>query len=181
MTKKSNKGAWNEIDGGACFAIPMTLIRHQNFRRLSPHANKLLFDLGTQYTGFNNGYLCCSWSLMKSMGWKSSNTLRRAMLELEHYRIIVRTQQGGLNKANLHALTFRKIDEKKNHDLERPPSIKPLDSWKHDGLVDFKMPEPKRRKQRNNARVAPTDKKMPVQTLHNPCATGAQVSAPLVQ
>ncbi|MEZ5461087.1 hypothetical protein [Dokdonella sp.] len=146
MTRKKDKGQWKELDGGASFAIPLTLIRHLNFRRLSPHSNKLVLDLGTQYTGFNNGYLCCSWSLMKDMGWNSSNTLRAAMLELEHYRIIVRTQQGGLNKPNLFAFTFRKIDEKRGHDLEIRPTLTPSNAWKRDGIPDFQLPEPKRRR-----------------------------------
>jgi len=148
MGRNKKASAWGEIDGGAAFVIPMTMLRHKNCTRLSAHANKLILDLARQYSGFNNGYLCASWSLMKAAGWKSSHTLQKATLEAEHYRIIVRTQQGGLNRPNLHALTWRKIDEKPGKPLEMRPTLKPLDSWKHDGIDDFRMPAPKARRRR---------------------------------
>lgn len=146
MGRRKDKSAWSELDGGASFALPLTLIRHRNFRRLSAHACKLLFDLGTQYTGYNNGYLCCSWTLMKDMGWNSTHTLRAAMLELEHYRIILRTQQGGRNRPHLHAFSFRKVDEKKGQELFVGPTLTPSNAWKHEALPDFQLPDSKRRK-----------------------------------
>lgn len=126
--KKENR--WDDIDGGSAFVIPYTLLRHPNFTRLSPFANKLLMDLARQYTGFNNGYLCSAWALMQGCGWCSDNTVRHAMRELEHYGIIVRTQHGGRNKPNLHALTWRRIDHKKEKWLEVPQSTTPGNEWK---------------------------------------------------
>lgn len=130
MARRKKDSRWNDIDGGSAFVIPYTLLRHDNFRRLSPFAMKLLMDLARQYTGFNNGYLCCAWALMKDERWRSETTVRAAMLELEHYRLIVRTRQGGKNLANLHALTWRRIDEKDDAQLELSPTTKPPDSWK---------------------------------------------------
>lgn len=153
MARKKKDNGWNEIDGGMAFVIPYTLLRHRNFIRLSAYAHKLLLDLGRQYTGFNNGYLCASWSLMKDAGWRSSHTVQRAMLELEHYRIIVRTQQGGLNRPNLHALTWRSINEKPGKPLEMRPT-KPPDTWKHDDIPDFVMPAKRNRKRRPALKVA---------------------------
>ena len=81
MAKKTNKDkGWKEIDGGYAFVIPYTLLRHPNFTRIGPFTCKLILDLGKQYTGFNNGYLCASWSLMKQHGWRAPNTLRKAVL-----------------------------------------------------------------------------------------------------
>ncbi|MEN1927607.1 hypothetical protein WCE37_01140 [Luteimonas sp. MJ250] len=128
--KKDNR--WNDIDGGAAFVMPLTLLRHPNFTRLSPWAVKLVIDLARQYTGFNNGYLCASRTLMKECGWRSSAQLHNAMAELEHYRIIVRTRQGGRNRASLHALTWRRIDDKPNNPLDVGPAIRPTDEWKED-------------------------------------------------
>lgn len=110
--------------------VPLTLLRHDNFTRLSPWANKLVLDLARQYTGFNNGYLCASRTLMGKCGWRSSNTLQRAVAELEHYGIVMRTQQGGRNRPTLHALTWRRIDEKPGKPLDVRPTPKPLDLWK---------------------------------------------------
>lgn len=150
--KKDNR--WNDIDGGHAFLIPVSLLRHPNFTRLSPYALKLIMDLARQYSGFNNGYLCASWALMKDAGWNSSHTLRKATLEAEHYKLIVRTQQGGLNKPNLHGFTWRRIDERKEKHLEVRPTMTPSDAWKIEQSL-FVMPAPKpRRKRREQARKA---------------------------
>jgi hypothetical protein len=123
---------WNDIDGGSAFVIPYTTLRSPNFRRLTPYGHKLILDLACQYTGFNNGYLCASWSLMKDVGWGSPATLSKAVNECEHYGLLIRTQQGGLNKPNLHAFTWRRIDEIRGRPLDIGPSFKPMDSWKED-------------------------------------------------
>jgi hypothetical protein len=127
-TKKPNK--WDEIHGGMAFVIPVSMLRHHNFKRLSPWGLKLLLDLGRQYTGFNNGYLCASRSLMtKETGWNSTHTLHNAVRELEHYGLIVCTRHGGRNKAALHALTWRSVDGKTDNPLEVPSTGKPSDAW----------------------------------------------------
>lgn len=130
MPRKAKDNRWGDIDGGSAFVVPYTLLRHPNFTRLSPFAMKLLMDLARQYTGFNNGYLCTSWKLLRHQGWKSENTLRAAMRELEHYRLIERTQQGGKNLANLHALTWRRIDRRDHQPLAIGPTQNPNNLWK---------------------------------------------------
>lgn len=135
MARKRKDNRWDDIDGGAGFVIPYTLLRHPNFTRLSPFGNKLIMDLSRQYTGYNNGYLCTSWALMKEAGWRSEDTVRNTMQELEHYRLIERTQQGGRNKPNLHALTWRRIDEKKDQHLDVSPTTKPSHAWKEEQPV----------------------------------------------
>lgn len=132
MARKRKDNRWSDIDGGAAFVVPYTLLRHPNFVRLSGYGHKLLMDLARQYTGFNNGYLCTSWALMCEAGWNSENTVRAAMLELEHYRLIERTRQGGRHKANLHAFTWRRIDAKTDDPLDVSPTPKPSDAWKED-------------------------------------------------
>jgi len=127
--KKGRDNRWRDVDGGSAFIIPHTLLRHPNFRRLSPFAHKLLHDLAAQYSGFNNGYLCASFSIMEEHGW-CKETLWRTVRELEHYNLIVRTQQGGKHKPNLHAFTWCRIDEKKDKPLEVAPTMKPGNEWK---------------------------------------------------
>jgi hypothetical protein len=146
--KKDNR--WDDIDGGSAFMVPLTLLRHDNFARLSPWVTKLVFDLARQYTGFNNGYLCASRSLMAQCGWRSSNTLHRAVAELEHYRILTRTQQGGTNRPTLHALTWRRIDDKPGKPLDERPTIRPTDLWK-----EVQPPFVRTRGERKTKRRAP--------------------------
>lgn len=132
MSRSKAKSRWSDIDGGSAFVIPYTLLRHANFARLSPHGNKLVMDMARQYTGFNNGYLCASMSLMRECGWASAETLYVAIRECEHYGLIERTQQGGRNRPNLHALSWRRIDEPnaKRTPLDVSPTMKPSDAWK---------------------------------------------------
>lgn len=130
MRKRTKDNRFKDIDGKAAFALPLTLIRHENWTRLTPYANKLIMDLGAQYTGFNNGYLCASWTLMQERGWRSSLTLYKAELECEYYGLIYRTQHGGLHKPNLYAFTWRRIDEKPDRPLEIAPTSRPSDAWK---------------------------------------------------
>lgn len=153
MTRKRDS-RWQDIDGGSAFVIPYTLLRHDNYVRLSAYGNKLIADLARQYTGFNNGYLCASWSLMKTCGWKSIHTLRTAVLECEHYRLIVRTQQGGRNKPNLHGFTWRRIDEKKNGQaLDMLPTLQPNNAWK-DEQPQFQRTLGKRKPKRKEKKTS---------------------------
>jgi len=93
--------------------IPYRILIHPNFARISPHAVKLLVDIGMQYMGANNGDLCATWSAMVKRGWRSKETLSDAIQELEAYGLIVLTQQGGRNKPNLYALSWLLVDKSK--------------------------------------------------------------------
>ncbi|HET8555481.1 MAG TPA: hypothetical protein VFL78_11705 [Rhodanobacteraceae bacterium] len=143
MSRKKKENRFDDIDGKAAFIIPLTLLRHPNWINLSPHGNKLIMDLGRQFTGYNNGYLCASWAIMQDHGWNSPTTLHKAMLECEHYGLIVRTQHGSLNKPNLHAFTWRRIDEKPGQPLEMTPTDRPTNAWK-DPRVKFVYEKPER-------------------------------------
>lgn len=151
MARRKKDSRWKDIDGGSAFVIPYTLLRHDNFRRLSPFAAKLLLDLARQYTGFNNGYLCCAFALMKDEGWRSETTLRAAMEELEHYQLILRTRQGGRNLPNLYALTWRRIDDKEGTILEVAPTLTPPNSWK-DSVPDLVRTSGERKVKKAKAR-----------------------------
>lgn len=141
--KKKKDNRFDDIDGKSALVIPMTLLRHPNMVNLSAFGHKLIHDLGTQYTGFNNGYLCASRTVMEPLGWRSTFTLHKTVLELEHYGLIVRTQQGGLNKANLHAFTWRRIDEKVGHPLMIAPTPTASNAWK-EPRVKFVYEKPTR-------------------------------------
>lgn len=127
--RKPGADRWADIKGGMAFVIPVALTRHESYRVLTPWAHKLLADLSTQYSGYNNGYLCAAWTLMKERGWNSRTTLAKSAAELEHYHLIERTQQGGRNRPNLYAFTWRRIDRLEGRPLEASPSTAPSNSW----------------------------------------------------
>lgn len=126
---KPGRDRWSDIRGGMAFIVPVALTRHESWRLMSPWAHKLVADLSTQYTGYNNGYLCAAWTLMKDRGWNSKTTLAKTVAELEHYRIIERTQQGGRNRPNLFAFSFRRVDRIDGRYLDAPPTVQPSNAW----------------------------------------------------
>ena len=91
--------------------FPCHVLDHENFRTLSPRATKLAIDIAAQYRGHNNGDLCAPLSLMRRRGWNSSDQLHKAKNELIEKDVILVARQGGLNKANLYALTWFPVDE----------------------------------------------------------------------
>jgi hypothetical protein len=83
----------------------------QNYRGLSGSAVKLLCDIGRQYRGRNNGDLSAAWSILRARGWRSRDTLQRAISELLAAGMIEKTRQGGLHACSLFALTWHAIDD----------------------------------------------------------------------
>lgn len=93
------------------FSLPRDVIESREFSGLSGNCVKLLVDLGAQFRGLNNGDLTTAWRIMHEKGWKSKDTLYRAIHELEKAEFIIRTKQGGLHAPNLFALSWLPIDE----------------------------------------------------------------------
>ena len=91
--------------------MPHHVLGHDNFRTLSPRATKFVMDLLAQYRGNNNGDFCATLKTMRERGWNSSDQLHKAKRELIEKDVIMVTRQGGLNKANLYAVTWFPIDE----------------------------------------------------------------------
>ncbi|GAB3733981.1 hypothetical protein GCM10028862_16770 [Luteimonas pelagia] len=127
--RKPGRERWADIKGGMAFIVPVQLTRHESWRRLTPWAHKLVADLSTQYSGYNNGYLCAAWTLMRERGWHSRTTLAKAVAELEHFRIIERTQQGGRNRPNLFAFSFRRVDRIEGRRLDVPATTQSSNAW----------------------------------------------------
>jgi hypothetical protein len=94
----------------------VALTRHvlcsDEFALLSAHETKLLFDLLSQYNGNNNGDLAASFEkVMRGRGWKSKDTLNKAMNGLKRKGFVTVTRQGGIHQCSLYAVTFLAIDE----------------------------------------------------------------------
>ena len=103
MGRNRFKDAQARREGGGFVPLPFVVIRSQSFTRLSAHAVKLLNDLLAQYKGDNNGDLCAAWTLMQPRGWKSKDTLNKALKELLAGDWLEVTRQGGRHKATLYA------------------------------------------------------------------------------
>jgi len=110
--------------------LPFHVLNHERFVSLSPRATKLVIDIASQYRGNNNGDLCAPLSVMRRRGWTSSDQLHKAKTELIEKGVIILTRQGGLNKANLYALSWFQIDEC-NGKLDVAATALPPVAWKN--------------------------------------------------
>lgn len=110
----TTKKRWREKgrkDSGNFSLIPHMVQDSPNWKACGGTAIKLLCDLARQYNGRNNGDLCAARSVLATRGWRSPDTLDRALQELLHYGFITLTRQGGRNLSNLYGLTWHAIDE----------------------------------------------------------------------
>jgi len=98
-------------ESGPFLALPHAVLNCSNYLALSRHGRSLLVDIAAQYNGSNNGDLCAAWGLMERRGWRSRDTLFRALCELRHYGFIELTRQGGLSCPSLYAVTWQSIDD----------------------------------------------------------------------
>jgi hypothetical protein len=93
--------------------IPRTVL--PRLAMVSAPACKLFIDLYGQFNGKNNGDFTAAWSVMQKLGWKSRDTLARALRELQAYGLIFDTRRGGQDSkgrkpATLWAVTFHAVD-----------------------------------------------------------------------
>jgi hypothetical protein len=160
--KRRSRGDWKHVDGGYAFVIPYTLLRHPKWQVISPHCCKLMLDVGRQYSGFNNGYLCAAWELMRAQGWRSRETLGLAIAEAVHHLLIEKTRQGDRGRPNLYALTWWPIHSKPENPLDAQPTLKPSDAWKAD-TGRFELPDAL--KERRSRTTDPSGKKKKTKIL----------------
>lgn len=117
-------------DAGTFLMIPTAVINSANFRALSAKAKALILDMGAGYNGHNNGDIAAPYSWMKERGWRSKDTLQRALVELRWRGMIEQTRQGGLVGASLYAFTWLSIDHCKGK-LDVPATQVASGKWKH--------------------------------------------------
>ena len=126
---RNRRKAKGRREGGSFLALPHAVLDSPSYIALRPTAKALLNDLGRQYNGANNGDLCAAWSLMSKRGWRSKDTLFRALQELTERGLIEKTRQGGRNHCNLYALTWMAIDDCKGK-LDYGPTRAPSGLWR---------------------------------------------------
>jgi len=126
-TRLKSKG---RVETGTFLPVPTDVLKSPNFLSLSTKAKALILDLGARFTGYNNGDLAAPWSWMQERGWRSKDTLHRAIKELLQAGMIEQTRQGGLHGPSLYAFTWRPIDECRAHP-EIAPTTRASGKWRH--------------------------------------------------
>lgn len=116
-------------ESGQFVILPGNVTGSPQYAALSFPARSLLVDLLAQYRGNNNGDYSAAWKLMAQRGWRSRDTLRRALAELLQAGFIVKTRQGGRNIPCLYAVSWKGIDECGGK-LDMKANPVPLNTWK---------------------------------------------------
>jgi hypothetical protein len=114
---RSRKGHDNSRDSGPFVALPWSVLDSPAYIGLSHPAKALLMEIARQYARENNGRLLASRAHLAGRGWKSHDTITRALRELIAAKLIHQTVMGCRpNKASWYALTWRTLDRIPGYD-----------------------------------------------------------------
>lgn len=116
---KSYKRSKDKRDGDRYVALPHVVIDSPSYRLLKHPARALLIDIARQYTGSNNGRLVACAKYLKPLGWKSNDTVTRALVELKDAGLLIETRMGMRpNRAAWFALGWYSLDEVSGMDID---------------------------------------------------------------
>jgi hypothetical protein len=91
--------------------IPSEVIHSENWARASKPCRALMTDIAVQHSGYNNGDLTASITVLRPLGWTSPGTITALLREAIYYGLLVQTRQGGLLiGASLYALGWKPIN-----------------------------------------------------------------------
>lgn len=103
--------AKGRADFGSYVAMPHAILQSAEWAALTACEAKLLIDIYGQFNGKNNGALSAAWTLMQPRGWRSQDTLNRALRGLLAKGFLLKTRQGGKHLCSLYAVTWREIND----------------------------------------------------------------------
>jgi hypothetical protein len=109
--------------------IPHYVYRSSEFAALGGWETKLLIEVAGQYNGYNNGDLNCTWSKLKTRGWHSNGTARKALDALLANGWLICTRHGGRNRCALYAVSWWPIDDCAGKWLEVGPETSASNRW----------------------------------------------------
>jgi hypothetical protein len=133
MSRKFKSRKWEPLSGNFV-AMPHFVMESPDYLSLTGSSVRLLLDIAKQYNGKNNGKLLTSMAFMKTRGWKSSDTLTRAIRELDQAGFIHQTVKGHRpNRASWWALTWRSLDPDSRFDPGAHAAFKKF-SFQHQPL-----------------------------------------------
>jgi hypothetical protein len=111
------KGYDTSRDSGPFVALPFVVLDCPAYLALSHPAKALLLEIARQYVRDNNGRLLASRAYLANRGWKSADTITRAVRELTDAKLIHQTVQGHFPKtASWYAVTWRTLDRIPGYD-----------------------------------------------------------------
>ena len=114
---KRQKGHDTNRDSGPFVAMPLAVLDCPAYLNLSHPAARLLMDIARQYRRDNNGQLLASRVHLLERGWKSHDTVARAVKELVAAGFIHQTvMEHRPNKASWYAVTWRTLDRHPGYD-----------------------------------------------------------------
>jgi len=97
---------------GRFAALPHAVMDSTAFMGASDSARSLLLELVRQHTGKNNGHFQLTSGWLRRRGWKSSDMVQRAKVELIARQLAIKTRLGGLNAGpDLWAVTWLPISD----------------------------------------------------------------------
>ena len=136
MTKRSERlrRVRGRLASGSFAAFPHNVLESTEYAELTSSEVKLLLDVFAQFNGRNNGDLTCAWSVMKRRGWRSKDTLTRALRGLLERAFITKTRQGGKHRCSLYAVTWREIHECDGK-LDVRPTRVASGAWKNNSVT----------------------------------------------
>lgn len=91
-------------------AVPRAALLHPSYELLSGSATRLLLAVLSSYDGKNNGSLVATASRMKFFGFRSKDSLSRAINELINFGFLVRTRTQVRRLPALYAITWLPIN-----------------------------------------------------------------------
>lgn len=98
---------------GRFTALPHSVIMSMEYRALHNAACRLLIDIAAQYKGDNNGALVACSKYLKPLGWKSNDTITKALKELVSGGFLIMTRQGmrpPMSRPSWYALGWLGLD-----------------------------------------------------------------------
>lgn len=156
MARNRSKTKSRSDGAGGFGALPKIVWNNPDYHNLSGNAVKLLMDFACQYNGRNNGDLTNAFSVLRSRGWRSKQTVQRATTELLEAGMIIQTREGRfINPGGLcalYALTWKRIDECPGKNLSIAPTSTPHRKF---SVEDIKTPGPQSGQGSVHKRVPP--------------------------
>ncbi len=109
--ERRSKGHDTSRDSGPFVALPWQVLDCPGYLGLSHPAKSLLLDIARQFVRDNNGRLLASRAHLRKRGWKSVDTISRALKELVNAGFVHQTVAGCFPKtASWYAVTWRTLD-----------------------------------------------------------------------
>lgn len=119
---------------GRFLALPHSVIDSPAYRALPHPARSLLVDVARQFSGRNNGALVATPRYLQPLGWKSHDTVARALRQLLDARLLVETRKGRFpNTPAWYALGWLVLDIRDGLDID--PSTYRKDAYSGAPLI----------------------------------------------